>query len=211
MDIYQKLCCLKSKTFFFFFCLFTSAQQNFPWVGFNSFLPYSSTNSPLWDWAVLGLICYKLLEVPDSYRGIHLVINELISIAGDQKLSTVPWQRQKCLSLNFSSELQGRGRRFPPEATECKSVFPNVQRCRVPAALGDQGGTGVWWNSSSNWHEIASTGSGEESRTRSAHPLITLIWHMFLISWKEQDSLSLERITVVVLCYSCFVNIGFMF
>lgn len=208
MDIYQNLCCLKSKTFFS--SLYFSTAELSP-GGIQQLFTLQQHKFSTLRLGSVGLSCYKLLEVPDSYRGIHLVINELISIAGDQKLSTVPWQRQKCLSLNFNRELQGRGRRFPPEATECKSIFPNVQRCRVPAALRDQGGTGVWWNSSSDWHEIASTGSGEESRTRSARPLITLIWHMFLISWKEQESLSLERITVVVLCYSCFVNVGFMF
>lgn len=68
----------------------------------------------------------------------------------------------------------------------------------------------MWQKVSSDWRGMASAGSGGESRTRNAHPLITLVWHMFLISWKERESLSLERITVVVFCYLCSVNVGLM-
>lgn len=88
--------------------------------------------------------------------------------------------------------------------TKSESPFPNAQRCRAPAALpGTRGGEVSHLPAVGG----ASAGRGEESRTRNAPPLISLAWHMFLISCKFKP----REDYCVVFCYSCFVNVGFMF
>lgn len=147
-------------------------------------LPQHSRTFPRWDSTAFCLTAAQILNSETGQCWVSFVTNPSECLAPTEG-STRP------LMDSFL-----RHKKWIPIPT-CAEVQGS---CSTP---WDQGG----WNVSSACPGVASAGRGEESRTRNAPPLIALAWHMFLICWKFKP----REDYCVVFCYSCFVNVGFMF
>lgn len=177
----------KAGLFFFFF--------------FLSLLQHSRT-FPRWDSTVFYLRAAQIFDSETGQCWVSFIITPWKWLAPTEG-STWPLMNSFLLQgiRNFSL-FTNRVKNASSWALNSKCVgggfLPkpgNVNACSSCAEV--QGSCSTHWDQEGQEcarHLICLVwdGSAEESRTRNAHPLITVIWNVLLIPWKEQESLRLR-------------------